>query len=49
MRVSPNQRVETNRRPAFPLEAWREFGRAVHARPCVSGGSRSVLSCLMIF
>ena len=24
----PNKRVETNRRPAFPFEAGRQFGRA---------------------
>jgi Polysaccharide biosynthesis/export protein len=29
----PNQRVETNRRPASPFEAQREFGRAVCALP----------------
>ena len=40
---SPNQTLETNCRPAFPLDAGRHFGRAIHARPCVSGGSRSAL------
>jgi hypothetical protein len=28
----PNQALETNSRPASPLESWK-FGRAVHARP----------------
>ena len=41
--ISPNQTLETNCRPASPLDAWREFGRAVHAPSCVSGGSRSAL------
>jgi hypothetical protein len=35
-----NNRMHTNCRPASPLDAGRRFGRAVHARPCVSGGSR---------
>jgi len=35
--------LETNRRPASPLDAGRRFERAVHARPCVSGGARSAL------
>lgn len=38
---SPNQTLETNCRPASPLDAGRRFGLAVHARSCVSGGSRS--------
>ncbi len=38
-----NQTLETNCRPASPLNAVPQFGRAVHARPCVSGGSRSAL------
>jgi len=41
--TSPNQTLETNCRPASPLNAGRQFGRAVHARPCVSGGGRSTL------
>lgn len=36
-----NQTLETNCRSASPLVAWWQFGRAVHAHPCVSGGSRS--------
>jgi hypothetical protein len=36
-----NQTLETNRRPASPLDAGRAFGSAVHAPPCVSGGGRS--------
>ncbi len=28
-----SKRVETNRRPALPFEAWREFERPVCARP----------------
>jgi hypothetical protein len=43
MMKSPNQTLETNCRPASPLNAVREFGRAVHAQSCVSGGSRSAL------
>ena len=35
--------TETNFRPASPLEAWQQFGRAVHAPACVSGGSPSGL------
>jgi len=41
--MKPNQTLETNCRPASPLDAWQQFERAVHARPCVSGGSRSAL------
>ena len=41
MQNRPNQTLETNCRPASPLDAGWQFGRAVHARPCVSGGSRS--------
>jgi len=40
---SPNQTLETNCRPASPLDAERDFGRAVCARSCASGGSRSAL------
>jgi hypothetical protein len=36
--------LETNRRPAPPLDAEREFGRAVHAQACVSGSGRSARS-----
>jgi hypothetical protein len=39
----PNQTLETSCRPASPLDALRQFGRAVHALACVSGGSRSAL------
>jgi hypothetical protein len=35
---APNQRVETNRRPAFPFEAERQFGPAVCA-PRVSSAA----------
>jgi hypothetical protein len=38
-----NKTLEPNCRPASPLDAWRQFGRTVHAQPCVSGGSRSAL------
>jgi hypothetical protein len=38
-----NQTLETNRRPASPLAAAREFERAVHAQACLSGGGRSAL------
>jgi hypothetical protein len=38
-----HQTLETNCRPASPLEAWRQIGRAVHALACISGGSRSAL------
>ena len=31
---SPNQALETNCRPASPLDAERDFGRAVCARTC---------------
>ncbi len=40
---TPNQVLETNCRPASPLDAGRQLGRAVHARPGLSGGSRSAL------
>ena len=33
----PNQTLETNCRPATPLDAGRQFGRATRARPCLSG------------
>jgi len=39
-----NQTLETNCRPASPLVAWLQFEHAVHAQPCVSGGSRSALT-----
>jgi hypothetical protein len=38
---SPNQTLETNSRPASPLDGQREFGRSFHAPPGVSGGCRS--------
>ena len=31
-----NEALETNRRPASPLNAWREFRRAVSARRSLS-------------
>jgi hypothetical protein len=40
---SPNQTLETNRRPASPLVAGRQFEYAVHAQACISGGGRSAL------
>jgi len=40
---SHNQTPEQNCRPASPLDAWRQFERGAHARPCASGGSRSAL------
>lgn len=45
---SPNKTLETNRRPAAPLDAGRICGRAVHAQPGVSGGGRSVLALAII-
>ena len=33
---TPNKSVETNRRPAFPLDAEREFGRPAHASAALS-------------
>jgi len=38
---SRNQTLETNRRPAIPLDAGWKFERAVYAQACVSGGGRS--------
>ena len=38
-----NKTLETNRRPAIPLDARGEFGCVVHAQACVSGGGRSAL------
>jgi hypothetical protein len=38
-----NQTLETNRRPAIPLDAGRRFERAAHAQACFSGGGRSAL------
>lgn len=38
---TPNQTLETNRRPASPLNTGPQFGRTFHAPPCVSGGGRS--------
>ena len=38
-----NKTLETNCRPASPLDAWWQFGRTVDAQPCVSSGSRSAL------
>ena len=43
MITSPNQTREPNCRPASPLDAGRQFDRAIHARPSVYGGSRSAL------
>jgi len=31
MKAAANKSVETNRRPAFPINAGREFGRALCA------------------
>jgi hypothetical protein len=42
--MTPNQTLETNRRPASPLGAGRQFVRAVHAQACLSGGGRSAFS-----
>jgi hypothetical protein len=39
--AKPNQALATNRRPAVPLGAARQFGQAVHAQVCVCGGGRS--------
>ena len=36
-----NKTLETNCRPASPVDAWLQFGRALHAPACVCGGSRS--------
>jgi hypothetical protein len=41
--ILPNQTLETNCRPAYPLDAQRRFRLAIHAQPYVSGGSRSAL------
>ncbi len=41
---APNQTLETNRRPPPPLDAGCEFGHAVHAQACSSGGGRSALA-----
>ena len=43
MKESPNRTLETNCRPASPRGASRQFRRAMHAQPCVSGGRRSAL------
>lgn len=32
----PNQRVETNRRPELPLDAWWEFESTLYASPSLS-------------
>lgn len=42
--MTPNQTLETNCRPASPLDSWWQFGRAVYAPACVSGGGRSPLA-----
>lgn len=41
MTVSPNQSLESNRRPATLQRLRWELRRAVHAHRCVSGGGRS--------
>jgi hypothetical protein len=33
--------LASNRRPAIPLGASRQFERAAHAQACISGGGRS--------
>lgn len=38
----PNQRVQTNRRPALPLQDERQFDRVSRAQPCLVGGGRSL-------
>lgn len=43
MTKSPNPTLKANCRSASPLDAPRQWGCPVHAHPCVSGGSRSVL------
>ena len=41
IRYRPTESLEMNRRTASALSEWRKLGRAVYARPCVSGdGSR---------
>lgn len=35
-RLLPNKSVETNRRPALPLDGGQEFGRASYAPPFLS-------------
>jgi hypothetical protein len=42
-KMTPNQTLETNRRPASPLDAGHQFGRAVYAQACISGGGRSAI------
>jgi hypothetical protein len=37
----PNNLPESNRRRASPLSVGEKFGRAVHARTCMLGGSSS--------
>jgi len=39
--AATNKSVETNRRPASPLDAWWESERAVHAQACLFGGGLS--------
>ena len=40
---SPNQTLETNRRPRSPLGAGQEFERAIYDPAFLSGGGRSAL------
>jgi hypothetical protein len=37
----PNQTLETNSRPASPLDIGLQFGRSFHAPPGLSGACRS--------
>jgi hypothetical protein len=46
--ASFNQTLETNCRTASPLDAGRQLERAVHARPYVSGGSRSAIRWALV-
>lgn len=41
IKEAPNKSVETNRRPASPLDAGRNFVRALYDPAFVSGGGRS--------
>jgi hypothetical protein len=41
MTLMPNKWMHTKRRPASPLDAGRQFERAVHAQACLPGGGRS--------
>jgi len=43
MKTWSNKTLEQNCRPASALDTRCQFERAIHARSCVSGGSRSAL------